>query len=150
VGISQRYGEAILEGDFTMKRKLFSIAGTLAVLLASGLVLAGCATSAGRYDNSSPPELDSVLVIGKTTNTMVTRFDNQTVSWAGGKVYGIFDGSYTISVPSGEHMLTGGLYGGNGNLLYETSTNFNFVAGQTYSIDVISRNFRIQVTTLNE
>ena len=63
--------------------------GMLAILLTFGLVLAGCATGvdAGRYDNASPAENDSILIIGKNSSsverTMITEFDGQTVSWVG-------------------------------------------------------------------
>ena len=47
--------------------------GMLAILLTFGLVLAGCATGvdAGRYDNASPAENDSILIIGKNSSSVL-------------------------------------------------------------------------------
>jgi hypothetical protein len=143
------------QGVFSMKRKFFSWAGGLAVLLVSSIV-AGCMTQtpidAGRYDSSSPESNDSILIIGTAKSlegiTMVTEFDGQTVSWVGEE--GLLGGdprAFTIRIPAGQHTLTGGpvmKQQGTNALKYSTSTKFNFVAGKAYNVDVISRNFKIQ------
>jgi hypothetical protein len=120
--------------------------------LAAGLVLTGCVTNADRFDSSTPPEDDCVLVVGRSRDTLITRIDNQTVSWLGRKVYGLFDGSFIIRVPSGEHMITGGTINYNdnlaGNLAFETSTKFTFVAGKAYDVSVVSRNFKTTETVM--
>lgn len=135
--------------------------GMLAILLTFGLVLAGCATGvdAGRYDNASPAENDSILIIGKNSSsverTMITEFDGQTVSWVGEEPLfgGLIGGdlSFTIRVPAGEHALTGGPVAnqqGVQALKYLTSTKFKFEAGKAYHVDVVNRNFKITETTL--
>jgi hypothetical protein len=43
---------------------------TILVLL-FGMVFTGCVTSAGRFDATTPPEDDRVLVIGKNAKTLI-------------------------------------------------------------------------------
>jgi hypothetical protein len=143
-----------------MKRKLFDRAGAglstaiFAVLLLVLMVLAGCATTtnAGRYDNTSPEQNDCTLVVGKEGNTMITKFDGQTVSWQGSPTNMLFGANYfIIAVPAGEHTLSGGPttnVQGTTGLAYETSTKFKFEAGKTYFVSVVSRNFKITAGTL--
>jgi hypothetical protein len=131
-----------------MRRKLFGILGALAVLLAPGLVLAGCATTsdAGRYDYASPEEDDSVIVIlPGSYPTLITEFDGQAVSWRAATTLAFFSESFRIRVPSGEHTLTGGTENSQrpGELVFTTSTKYNFVKGKVYSITIANRNFRI-------
>jgi hypothetical protein len=145
-GKSPKTYEFSYGGVRKMKKKALLV-GAVVVALA----LAGCATNAGRFDSTTPPEEDCTLLIGKSYATLVTRFDNQTVSWLGQKVYGFLDGSFVIQVPAGEHMITGGEPDpASGNLRYETSTKFTFVAGKTYDVSVVSRNFKILETAVSQ
>jgi hypothetical protein len=132
---------------FVMKNKLF-FGMIVCMTLAIGFMTVGCATNAGRFDSTTPPEADCVLVVGKTADTLITRFDNQTVSWLGKKAFVFFDGSFIIRVPAGEHMITGGNADSSGNLAFETSTKFTFVEGKAYDVSVVSRNFKITETIM--
>jgi hypothetical protein len=109
-----QYNVRLYEPDILKEGSMKNLTKFL-VIIAIGVVitigLAGCAstTNAGRYDNTSPVENDCTLVVGKEGDTMITKFDNQTVSWQGSPTNMLFGANYfIIAVPVGEHTLSGG------------------------------------------
>jgi hypothetical protein len=125
-----------------MAKKRFFV-GMLAMVF--GFALTGCATNAGRYDPSSPPENDCTIILEggsvATEVTKITNFDGTSVDWRS-KYEGIAVslqrvGDFVISIPSGTHTLTGwsgqpGLTAGAGTP--QMSTTYDFIAGHTYKI----------------
>jgi len=104
---------------------------------------------AGRYDSTSPEEKDALILVG--VGTMITALDHEVVSWAGSTLfYGIKTTFYAIRIPEGTHTIKGGLISENGSLLYQSSSKFNFIAGKTYQVSIVNRNFKILETTINE
>jgi hypothetical protein len=145
------------KGIFQMKKNKLGI--LLAAALTFGLMSISCATTktgtdAGRYDYTSPEDQDAVIVVGSGSyNVCITKFDDDVVSWVGGQgtvdpfdmlIHGK-DGSFRIRIPAGMHTVTGGQANAQrpGELLFTTSTKYNFLAGKVYNIDIENRNFRI-------
>jgi hypothetical protein len=95
-----------------MIAKKFVIVG---FTLALGLLITGCATNAGRYDQNSPIENDCTLVLpGSPTGIgpipHITSFDGIPVDWKGGfaVIIGIMPGKeFRIQIPAGKHTLIG-------------------------------------------
>jgi hypothetical protein len=120
----------------------------LALVLSFVLAGISCASvsDAGRYDYSTPETQDSVLLLGSNGTIYVSEFDGQTVSWKASTDFGgIFKTSFRIRIPAGTHTLTGGVENSSrpGELLFTTSTRYDFSVGKSYTVDIVNRNFRI-------
>lgn len=139
------------------KRK--DLVGMLGIVLAFGLVLAGCLSAPiDRYDPYAPEEDDSTLVLyGGMYGVLITEFDHQAVSWLA--LTGIPPRSFKIRIPSGEHTLLGGIPKEKDppalttaarrgyKPMYEprstTVTEYNFVKGTTYKVEIVDNKFKI-------
>jgi hypothetical protein len=85
------------------KRRLFILLGVLAVLLASGLVLAGCASTndLGIYDSTAAKSQLCTIIIDR--NVTIDTMDGDTVHWG----YWV-DGKVKVSIPAGSHDFVSG------------------------------------------
>jgi hypothetical protein len=128
------------------KKGLFQL-GMLALALSFGLAGISCVSvsDAGRYDYASPEEEDAVILLGQGGSIYVSAFDDQTVSWKSSTDLGFLINQFRIRIPAGTHTLAGGQENSSrpGELLFTTSTRYNFMAGKSYTVDIVNRNFRI-------
>ena len=131
------------------QRNLFVFNGIVVVFL---FFAAGCATNAGRYDQTGLAENDCTIVLrGSLLGEpiiRITSFNGEPVDWKGdfGIIIGALPGKdFRVQIPAGEHTLTGLLqsvstdndspYIDNG---HELTVTFTFIVGHIYEADISS------------
>jgi hypothetical protein len=120
------------KGVLQMKKKIFFVAGMLAVLLVSGLVLGGCPTEADDNDDENP-------FVGNWSGTASIGGDSASAT------INVTDSAWTFSCPDAR-MSESGTYTRSGNTatLSQSGTAFGTatVSGGTLIVTISSGDYR--------